>query len=81
MTTATRSSRPTRSHWSVMNASRETTVRAHLNDMGSTHILTPGTVLAAEKCRHKISSMPRWLSSHKVEVVRKLLAEVRATIP
>ena len=28
-----------------------------------------------EKCRHKLASMPRWLSSAKVEVVRKLLAE------
>ena len=28
-----------------------------------------------EKCRHKIASMPRWLSSAKVEVVRQLLAE------
>lgn len=27
-----------------------------------------------EKCRHKLASMPRWLSSAKVEVVRKLLA-------
>ena len=30
-----------------------------------------------EKCRHKLASMPRWLSSAKVETVRKLLAEVR----
>ena len=28
-----------------------------------------------EACRHKTSSMPRWLSSNKVEVVRTLLAE------
>lgn len=28
-----------------------------------------------EKCRHKLASMPRWLSSAKVETVRKLLAE------
>ena len=28
-----------------------------------------------EKCRHKLASMPRWLSSQKVEVVRKLLSE------
>ena len=27
-----------------------------------------------EKCRHKLASMPRWLSSAKVETVRKLLA-------
>ena len=27
-----------------------------------------------EKCRHKLASMPRWLSSSKVETVRKLLA-------
>ena len=33
-----------------------------------------------ERCRHKLASMPRWLSSQKVEVVRKLLAEVRTTI-
>ena len=26
------------------------------------------------RCRHKLASMPRWLSSQKVEVVRKLLA-------
>lgn len=34
-----------------------------------------------ERCRHKLASMPRWLSSKKVEVVRQLLAEVRTTIP
>ena len=28
-----------------------------------------------EKCRHKLASMPRWLSSKKVETVRALLAE------
>jgi len=28
-----------------------------------------------EKCRHKLASMPRWLSSAKVETVRALLAE------
>ena len=28
-----------------------------------------------ELCRHKMSSMPRWLSSSKVEIVRNLLAE------
>lgn len=28
-----------------------------------------------ERCRHKLASMPRWLSSQKVETVRKLLAE------
>ena len=33
-----------------------------------------------ERCRHKLASMPRWLSSQKVEVVRKLLAEARTTI-
>ena len=33
-----------------------------------------------EKCRHKLASMPRWLSSQKVEVVRKLLSEVRTQI-
>ena len=27
-----------------------------------------------EKCRHKLASMPRWLSSKKVETVRALLA-------
>ena len=31
-----------------------------------------------ERCRHKLASMPRWLSSKKVEVVRQLLAEVCA---
>ena len=30
---------------------------------------------APEKCRHKLASMPRWLSSKKVETVRALLAE------
>jgi hypothetical protein len=29
---------------------------------------------APEKCRHKLASMPRWLSSKKVETVRALLA-------
>tara|TARA_B110000858_G_scaffold198474_2_gene265452 strand:+ start:299 stop:745 length:447 start_codon:yes stop_codon:yes gene_type:complete len=28
-----------------------------------------------EQCRHKLASMPRWLSSKKVETVRALLAE------
>jgi len=28
-----------------------------------------------ERCRHKLASMPRWLSSKKVETVRALLAE------
>ena len=28
-----------------------------------------------ERCTHKLASMPRWLSSEKVEVVRQLLAE------
>ena len=28
-----------------------------------------------ERCRHKLASMPRWLSSQKVETVRQLLAE------
>ena len=27
-----------------------------------------------ERCRHKLASMPRWLSSKKVETVRTLLA-------
>jgi len=28
-----------------------------------------------EKCRHKVSEVPRWISSTKVEIVRTLLAE------
>jgi hypothetical protein len=28
-----------------------------------------------EKCKHKTSEIPRWISSEKVEVVRTLLAE------
>ena len=34
-----------------------------------------------EKCRHKLASMPRWLSSKKVETVRALLAGARAAFP
>jgi hypothetical protein len=33
-----------------------------------------------ELCRHKMSSMPRWLSSQKVEIVRTLLAEDPAMV-
>lgn len=33
------------------------------------------------RCRHKLASMPRWLSSKKVETVRALLAGVHAAFP
>ena len=33
-----------------------------------------------EMCRHKMSSMPRWISSSKVEIVRSLLSEDPAMI-
>ena len=34
-----------------------------------------------EKCRHKLASMPRWLSSKKVETVRALLAGASLASP
>ena len=41
----------------------------------------PGTALhspySMNRCRHKLASMPRWLSSKKVETVRTLLAGAR----
>ena len=47
-------------------------------------LLTSGLLLrtSPEKCRHKMSEVPRWISSQKVETVRSLLAEdpVRATL-
>ena len=47
---------------------------------GSTCLPTDDCLLTdhPEKCRHKLASMPRWLSSAKVETVRKLLAGASA---
>jgi len=30
-----------------------------------------------ENCRHKMSEIPRWISSQKVEIVRTMLSDVR----
>ena len=58
------------------------TDRAQANQTNLLHSHNSDLCLLAdpEKCRHKLASMPRWLSSAKVETVRKLLAEVRTTI-
>ena len=31
-----------------------------------------------ENCRHKMSEIPRWISSQKVEIVRTMLSDVRS---
>jgi len=44
----------------------------------ASNLVSPFTALhlpySISRCRHKLASMPRWLSSKKVETVRALLA-------
>ena len=63
-------------HFSLRRLHEDRSPGPHYNPLSKRLLnVVPVDCGAQEKCRHKLASMPRWLSSAKVETVRKLLAE------